>query len=88
MRIGQGFTIAGLSFDLLGACLLFFFGFPEWEDKVAGISFQGRSAIQYGNTPPNESHMSRLNLYRRFGRVGFASIILGSILQIIGSALG
>lgn len=69
--------MAGLVFDVIGAIMLFRYGLP------AEINRTGAQHLILEQEDPAEKALARR--YDRWGRVGLALLILGFVLQLVGS---
>jgi hypothetical protein len=73
------FSISGLTLNLIGVLLLFIFGMPF------RVETKGRILLALEQVDENEIKTERM--FRVLGYVGFAAVIGGTVLQILGAVL-
>jgi len=86
----ESITFTGLLLTLIGACLLFFYGFPY--KKVGNRIIYGKMAIKFSG--PNERHLhdaewqpianAFLKRAKLLNRTGFGLVAFGTLLQMVG----
>ena len=69
----------GLSLDILGVVLLFFFGLP------ARVRETGGTTIRWGGGKSDEEAWKEYRRYRCFGRTGLALLVCGFTLQLLSN---
>lgn len=90
----QSLNLAGLTFTLIGACLLFFYGLPR--KRIGNVLVVGDTAFKV-SPEPNESSVpdgqwqsdaSRfLARAKSLNMLGFALVALGTLLQMVAACL-
>ena len=84
------FTFIGLSFTLIGAFLLFFWGLPQ--KKIGNVILFGPLGMSYRDPQERDVPASEWQpIADAFGRrakklnqTGFGLVVLGTLLQIVG----
>lgn len=84
MTAFESLTLVGLALNVVGATVLWVFGFPQpsfkpkpWVDQsVVGPDFTDE---------PERARVDRLRrVYRVLGHVGLGLLLLGFVLQVVG----
>ena len=88
--MAQIINTLGLIFDIVGALLLFKYGFPQPSfDEGVGLALEDNTVLEDGTTAGQYSAMTRASKesYISLSRFGRSLIIAGFILQIIATWL-